>query len=66
MFYWKYLDLDEAIIKSLQDEYYKHLPNNTHFFQQLDLPINEFLGLEVQRFVLIQVLLQQPSPEALL
>ena len=56
MFYWKYFDLDKSIIKSLQDEYYRHLPDNTHFFQQLDLPIREFLGLEVQRFVLIQAL----------
>jgi hypothetical protein len=55
MFYWKYINLNETVIKSLQDEYYKHLPDNSHFFQQLDLPIEEFLGLEVQRFVLIQV-----------
>ena len=55
MFYWKYIDLDETLIKSLQDEYHKHLPDNSHFFQQLELPIKEFLGLEVQRFVLIQV-----------
>lgn len=55
MFYWKYIDIDPNTIKSLQDEYSRHLPDNNYFFQPLELPIKEFLGLEVQRFVLIQV-----------
>lgn len=55
MFYWKYIDIDPFDIKVIQQEYLKVLPNNNHFFQPLDLPITHFLGLEVQRFVLIQV-----------
>lgn len=55
MFYWKYIDIDPAELQSIRREYLNHLPDNNHFFQSLDLPIKEFLGLEVQRFVLIQV-----------
>lgn len=55
MFYWKYIHIDEAEIKNIQLEYTRVLPNNDYFFQSLELPITTFLGLEVQRFVLIQV-----------
>ena len=55
MFYWKYIHIDEAEIKNIQTEYTRALPDNDYFFQSLELPITKFLGLEVQRFVLIQV-----------
>jgi hypothetical protein len=55
MFYWKYIHIDDDEIKSIQKEYTQVLPNNDYFFQSLELPIKTFLGLEVQRFVLIQV-----------
>lgn len=55
MFYWKYINLPSAEIKFIQHEYKKKLPNNNYFFQSLELTCKEFLGLEVQRFVLIQV-----------
>jgi hypothetical protein len=55
MFYWKYFDLDPTEVTKIQELYKKILPKNNHFFQQLDLKITHFLGLEVHRFVLIQV-----------
>jgi hypothetical protein len=55
MFFWKYVDIDSNAVAQLQKIYRMRLPNNDHFFQTLNLPIQKFLGLEVQRFVLIQV-----------
>ena len=54
-FYWERFKIDQEEINFLQDSYRKLLPNNNHFFQSLELPFNTFLGMEVQRFVLIQV-----------
>ncbi len=59
-FYWQYINVPQKDIEYIQKKYLKLLPNNDHFFQQLDLDVTEFLGLEVQRFVLIQV-----SPKAI-
>jgi len=55
-FIWKYIDLEESTVKKIQEKYLNHLPTNNHFFQEIKLNITEFFGLEVQRFVLIQVL----------
>ncbi len=55
MFYWKYIDIDPLQVKEIQDLYRARLPRNLHFFQALNIPLKEFLGYEVQRFVLIQV-----------
>jgi hypothetical protein len=55
-FIWKHIDLEESTVKKIQEKYLNHLPTNNHFFQEIKLNITEFLGLEVQRFVLIQVL----------
>lgn len=55
MFYWKYLDIDPTAVEELKSAYLRCLPNNEYFFQPIVLPIKYFLGLEVQRFVLIQV-----------
>ena len=55
MFLWKHIDIDPDEMSSLQERYIQSLPNNNHFFQPLDLGITKFLGLDVQRFVLIQV-----------
>lgn len=55
MFYWKHIHVDDAEIKKIQSLYRAVMPNNTEFFQHLDLGIHYFLGLKVQRFVLIQV-----------
>jgi hypothetical protein len=54
-FLWKFIDIDINAIRDIQDQYINKLPNNNYFFQQLNLDISTFLGLEVQRFVLIQV-----------
>lgn len=54
MFIWKYIDIDPIAVKELQDLYLKVLPNNEDFFQSVDIGIDTFLGLKVQKFVLIQ------------
>jgi hypothetical protein len=53
-FIWKYIHLEESIVREIQKKYLDCLPTNNHFFQEIKLDITEFLGLEVQRFVLIQ------------
>jgi hypothetical protein len=55
MFYWKHFDLDPAEVARIQKIYRANLPRVAHFFQPLDLTLTHFMGLEVQRFVLIQV-----------
>jgi hypothetical protein len=55
MFLWKYIDIDPLAIEEIQQYYLKALPANDHFFQQLDLGIDTFMGMEIQRAVLIQV-----------
>lgn len=58
-FYWKHINISDNDIRYIQELYLKLLPKNDHFFQPLEIPITNFLGLEVQRFILIQV-----SPKA--
>lgn len=53
-FYWQRVDIDIQLVEKLKIEYLKRLPNNDHFFQILDIPLDSFLGMPVQRFVLIQ------------
>jgi hypothetical protein len=55
MFLWKYIDISNEEIENIKKLYLNNLPNNNHFFQPIDIDISNFLGLEVQRFVLIQV-----------
>lgn len=54
MFIWKYIDIDPVAIKELQEEYLKVLPDNDDFFQSVNIGRDTFLGLKVQKFVLIQ------------
>lgn len=56
-FTWKYVDsVDPIAIKELQDTVRNSLPSNTHFFQGLEfLNVKTFMGLPVQRLVLIQI-----------
>jgi hypothetical protein len=55
MFLWKYVDIDPTEVSKIQKAYYQLMPDNDHFFQTLDLGVDKFLGMDVQRFVLIQV-----------
>ena len=55
MFLWKHIDIDPTEIKEIQIEYLKCLPKNDYFFQPLSIGITHFLGLEIQRAILIQV-----------
>lgn len=55
MFLWQNIDLDPAEVIDIQSRYLQVLPNNPHFFQKIDIGLTHFLGLEVQKFVLIQV-----------
>ena len=55
MFYWKYIDLDYNEVIKIKEGYLKHLPNNSHFFQEVYLENKTFMGMEILRPVLIQV-----------
>lgn len=55
MFYWKHFDLDPAEVENIQKRFRWFMPKNLHFFQQLKIGLRDFMGREVQRFVLIQV-----------
>jgi hypothetical protein len=54
-FLWQYIDIDEKYINPLKKKYLEHLPSNDHFFQPVDIGMSEFMGLEIQRCILIQV-----------
>jgi hypothetical protein len=54
-FYWQYINLPENDVNEIKNLYLESLPTNDYFFQPLNISIKNFLGLEVQRFVLIQV-----------
>ena len=55
MFYWQYIDLDPGEVDKIKEDYLTHLPNNSHFFQTVDIESRTFMGMEIQRPVLIQV-----------
>lgn len=55
MFYWKHFDIDPKEVEDIQKRYRRVSPKNGHFFQQLHVGIDSFMGLKVQRFILIQV-----------
>jgi hypothetical protein len=54
-FVWQYINIDQEIIVEIQKKYLEADPNNIFFFQDINLGLSSFLGLEVQKFVLIQV-----------
>ena len=55
MFYWKYKDIPEQDLDYIKNVYRENLPNNTEFFQVINIPIKTFLNLKISRAVLIQV-----------
>jgi hypothetical protein len=55
MFYWKYYDVLENDLNEIKEIYRKNLPDNTEFFQVIDIPIKTFMNLKISRAVLIQV-----------
>jgi len=55
MFYWKYIDIPEEEIITLQKLYEQVLPENFEFFQIIPLELKYFMGLKISRPVLIQV-----------
>jgi hypothetical protein len=55
MFYWQYIDLDSSEVDKIKEDYLTHLPNNSHFFQEVNIENRTFMGMEIQRPVLIQV-----------
>ncbi len=55
MFLWKYITVDQDDIEKIQKLYLESLPNNDHFFQPVEIGITHFLGMEIQRAILIQV-----------
>jgi hypothetical protein len=56
MFIWQYIDLDPAVVSSIQQRYIDALvQDKKQFFQHLDIGISEFLDLPISRPVLIRV-----------
>jgi hypothetical protein len=55
MFYWKYIELDPTEVDRIKKDYLKHLPGNSHFFQEVNIENKTFMGMEILRPVLIQV-----------
>jgi hypothetical protein len=55
MFYWQYIDLDPTEVKRIQEDYLKHLPNNSQFFQKVNIENRTFMGMEIYLPVLIQM-----------
>ena len=55
MFIWQYIDtpLDEVV--KIQQDFKKLLPNNLSFFQVINIDTKTFMGLLIDRPVLIQV-----------
>lgn len=54
-FYWKYIDLDLTEVNRIKEDYRKHLPSNSYFFQEVALKNRIFMGMEISKPVLIQV-----------
>jgi hypothetical protein len=44
MFYWQYIDLDLTEVDRIREDYLKHLPNNSHFFQEVNIETFEKLN----------------------
>ena len=55
MFIWKHVDIPPDLIQQIQEEFKSAIPKNETFFQIVNLKIQEFMGLEIQQAVLIQV-----------
>jgi len=55
MFYWQYIDLDSNEVDRIKKDYLKHRPDNSHFFQTVNIETRTFMGMEILRPVLIQV-----------
>jgi hypothetical protein len=50
---WQYINLDPFEIDKFKEVYLKLLPAPRHFFNTVDIPIKEFMGLPIFRAVLI-------------
>jgi hypothetical protein len=55
MFIWKYIDIPQPVIETIQQEFLSRLPNNELFFQYIKIDTNEILGLKLGPTVLIQM-----------
>jgi hypothetical protein len=55
MFLWKYIDIDSEVVKDIQERFLRAMPVNNSPFQNVDIDITDFLGLEIHQSVLIQI-----------
>lgn len=53
-FLWKHIDIDEELLTEVRQQYTSALPNNNLFFQQIQIELKSFLGLEIAKAILIQ------------
>lgn len=55
MFRWQYVNVDPVEVARVQQIFKEHLPQNLHFFQNLEINIHEFMNIPVVQCALIQV-----------
>ena len=55
MFIWQYLDAPLDEVFKIQQEFKNLMPNNLSFFQLIDINTTTFMGIPIDRPVLIQV-----------
>lgn len=56
MFLWQYIDVDPDEVERVKEIFKKNLPQNLHFFQNLEIGIDQFMGMPVIMCALIQVM----------
>jgi len=54
-FRWQYLDINDDYLTEIRERCLLALPNNKIHFQQFDVSIKEFLGMEVNNVVIVQI-----------
>jgi hypothetical protein len=55
MFIWKYIDIPIKDIQKVQAEYKSAIPKNEIFYQTVNIKIKKFMGLRIEKAILIQV-----------
>lgn len=55
MFIWQYIDTPVDEVLKIQQDFKNLIPNNMSFFQVIDINTKMFMGLPIERPILIQV-----------
>jgi len=55
MFIWKYIDIPIDLVEEIKQEYKSAIPKNEIFYQTVNIKIKKFMGLRIEKSILIQV-----------